>query len=474
MKTIVTFEGQKNTIQGECKPREAMEILGLNTKEWKVVKKEINDKAVTYALERVRSLTMVETHTTEEPAAAAVETDTNSQEIGNEEDIENDYEAETEVPDSITAQPVLDTDTPATPIAKGTITIPRDELQAVLGVVCDIVQKTGLIPTLAAVKMESSPEEGLTLSATDLERSFVVNIPCEGDALAFLVDAKLLASEVKALHADIQDVVLTVENDTKGRFGLKDTVVDINSRACLPVTHVEDFPEIKPVEGLTATLGTDMRKALKAVLPAVSTNESRYILTGVYIDLPAGKVVGTDGFRLHVSDIGKFDTEPMVIPARSASLMLKYGASDLVVSEKQVASTLMGGNFTTRLIEGQFPKYAEIFPDLSNYDTVAFKSMEFFNLVPGILPVSEGSAVTMTINGRIDIEATSENGAYQWHVPAESSLPEGKAVSMRINCKYLMDAIKAYADNETITIAFPETYGPIAINGKALVMPIKH
>ena len=36
-----------------------------------------------------------------------------------------------------------------------------------------------------------------------------------------------------------------------------------------------------------------------------------------------------------------------------------------------------------------------------------------------------------------------------------------------------MDAIKAYADSETITMTFPETYGAITINEKAVIMPIK-
>ena len=59
MKTIVLYEGQKNTIQGECKPREAMEILGLNPKEWKVTAKDITGKAWTYTIVRVSSLVPV-------------------------------------------------------------------------------------------------------------------------------------------------------------------------------------------------------------------------------------------------------------------------------------------------------------------------------------------------------------------------------------------------------------------------------
>ena len=56
MKTIIQYEGQKTTIQGKSSPREAMEICGLDSKEWKVASKEVTDKAALYILERIRPL----------------------------------------------------------------------------------------------------------------------------------------------------------------------------------------------------------------------------------------------------------------------------------------------------------------------------------------------------------------------------------------------------------------------------------
>jgi DNA polymerase III subunit beta len=437
-KTIVKYEGQKNTIQGECKPKEAMEILGLNPKEWKVTGKEITDKALIYVIERARSLALV-------PVSPVAD----------------------EVPlimtDALSGTAFKEPTAPAPTIPTGTITVDREEFQAALQVVCDIVKKGGLMPVLGMVKIEAA-EETLTLSATDLEMSYVVTIPGpSSSATAFLVDADMLYKEVKALKA-VEDVVISVNTDS----------VQVNSRCVLNASVIDDFPVIETVEGVTATV-KNLKQVLTQVLPAVSEDESRYILTGVCFDLNKGNLIGTDGFRLHKADVEKKDLARFVVPKRAAVLLSKYEADTVTVSEKRLSSHLAGGTFTTRLIEGDFPDTSAIWPDVSVYHTVRFRAKEFLDLVAGILPIAEGGKIDVTINGRIDIDAKSTGGdTYNWYIAADSTHKEkDEATRITINVRYLVDAIRAYGTSKDIDMAFPSGYGAIVVNEQALIMPIR-
>lgn len=430
MKTVLRIEGMgRQVFEGDCSVKEAMNLAGLNRSEWKVEKTKESVTKVEYTL------------TTKIIAPVAAPQDSG--------EIEEETDGQS-----------LESIAPASQM-EFTITIPRDELQAVLQVIIDIIPKQMMNPALAMVKIVSA-EESITLSATDLERSFSVSIPATGTQAAFLVDASLLAREVKALHKDIEDVVLTASGD----------MVHINDRCALHLSDVEEFPELPEVTGEAVTI-SNLTAALRAVLPAVNLDQARYTLTGVYFDFARGKLVATDGIRLHMETIAAVDMKACLVPRPAAVMLHKYQATEIIISEKHLSAALMGGTFTARFMEGKFPDYAGIVEGIRNEHTAKFQADEFLALVPGVLPVSESSAIDMTINGRIDIDAESSAGSYKWHVPATSNLTDGTVKHIRINCKYIMDAIKAYADSETITMTFPEAYGAITINEKAVIMPIK-
>jgi DNA polymerase III beta subunit len=462
MKTIIIMEGQKNTIQGECKPREAMEILGLNPKEWKVMARNISDKSVTYTIEHLPSPALVTDHravpvekvTTEATSAHNI---TKTQEKTN---VPHKQEENITGIDTVKGEP-LTGEGNTLAITTSTISVYREEFQIILQVACDIAAKKALLPILSMVKIDCA-KETLTVTATDLELSYTASIPASfTDETKFLVDADVLYKEGKALSDTVDDVVITVKTDS----------IQINDRCTLCASVTDDFPTIEDVEGLDVSI-PNLKAALASVLPAVSTDETRFMLTGVCFDLSAGHLIATDGFRLHRAEVEKADISSFVVPKRAAALLTRYGADTMIVNGKKISSCLMGGIFTSRIIEGIYPEYQNVWPDVSAYHKVSFKASEFLELIPGVLPVSDNSTIDMTINGRIDIEANSASGSYKWHVPAEGTL-SGSSKLITINCRFLVDAIKAYASSETIDIAFPSGYGAIVVNEQALIMPIR-
>lgn len=470
MKTVLRIEGIGTEVyEGNCSIKEAMSLAGLVRSEWNIEKTKESKTKTEYVLTRKQQETEPETgkvlylpsSNENEPGSPEPE---RCEDPGEKIESATPQEwAKEQTPEASSIQPDLIGESPAT-IPSGKLTVDREEFLSALQVVCDITAKKDLMPVLGTVKVEATTES-ITITATDLELSYITTIPAElenNSETAFLVDAGILYKEVKALGKSTEEVVITVNAES----------VQINGRCVLPASLTQDFPEVEGIDGTQIPV-KDLKAALTCVLPAVSTDEARYILTGVCFDLGLGCLVGTDGFRLHRAAVDKADVAPFVLPKRAAGILAKYGTESITVTETRLSASLVGGTFTARLIEGKFPDYNGIWPDISQYNKVTFRAEEFFDLLPGVLPVSDGAKINITINGRIDIEAESVTGSYKWYVPAESTLTDGSK-SITINSKFLVDAIRAYAASEEIEIAFPSDYAPIVVNKEALIMPIRY
>lgn len=462
MKTVLRIEGIGTEVyEGNCSIREAMSLAELVRSEWNVEKTKESATKMEYTLTRRQEVARPEPGKVcylprpeeNKPAYSVPEA---HEEAGD--TIESASSQEHRVAE---ATAVDDEAEPTIP--SGEITMYREEFLSALQVVCDITARKALMPVLGTVKIEATPTN-VTITATDLELSYVTKFPAvleNSNATAFLVDAGILYKEVKALGKSVEDVVITVNHNS----------IQINGRCVLPTSLTDDFPEVPRIEGTQIPI-KNLTSALACVLPAVSTDEARYILTGVCFDLSAGCLIGTDGFRLHRATVDKTEISRFVLPKRAASILAKYGADSVTVTETRLSSPLVGGTFTARLIEGNYPDHTGIWPDTGAYNRVHFKAKEFLDLLPGVLPVSDDAKIDMTINGRIDIEAESVTGSYKWFVPAESTLTR-ESQTITINSKYLVDAIRAYASSEEIEIAFPSGYAAIVVNEQALIMPIR-
>jgi DNA polymerase-3 subunit beta len=464
MKTIVKFEGQKNTIQGECRPKEAMEILGLNPKEWKVTSKEITEKEAVYTIERRVPFYVVPKTETENTEPALEKTpDEEPLQADSENNEPSPEKTEAPVPEPQRETTKLQTESipPAPPVR---LHVNRAALAECLDICGMITTRPALMPILGDVHIQSLNEETIRISATDLEVSYAKDISGKTDApLDACIPCKVLLSEIKALPDNIESLEL-IYHENK---------LSVNGRCTLFCGDPEEFPEIYPVKNEIAAMKIDnLQDALKAVMPAISRDEARYSLTGARIDASRNKVIGTDGCRLHIEDIESDVPGPAVtVPFRTVSLLVKYGTDGLVIigeDEKEASFAVNGGNLKTRLISGTFPDYENVWPD--NSIKASFKTADILKLIQGAFPLSDTTGVSLTFNG--DLEITSESkgtGLYQWKIPCDTTGVQG---SMTVNFApdFLVDAFKSYPAEVTV-IEMPETYGACVINKKAVVMP---
>jgi DNA polymerase-3 subunit beta len=371
--------------------------------------------------------------------------------------------AESETEHIIIVEPLtgarLDTPAKEEPFEPVLVKLSVKEMLAALRVVVDITDQKGIMPILGSVKIASASTETV-ISATNLERSWQRTVTSTGGDVVRCVPARVLFAEIKALPADTVDLELLFKAHT----------VSVNGRCDIATQDAEEFPELNLPSGDMFFIG-NLVNALKRVMPAVSTDETRYALTGVYFDFKDSKLIGTDGHRLHIEDIELEGhvLEPAIVPLASAKIIAKHG-SDAVrwVDERHLCFPLGGGVFSTRVIEGAYPDWKTVVPNPEN--VITFNPDEFLKIVEGA-NVIDNQRIALTVNGNLSIESEGCAGAYKWQIPCGAVL-KSKLSPICFNPKYLTDAIKAFP-MDRVTLQAPEGYGACLLNEKAVVMPIR-
>jgi DNA polymerase-3 subunit beta len=252
------------------------------------------------------------------------------------------------------------------------LTAERDALLSAVERAARVIERRNTIPVLATMKVVA--EKGrLVLTGTDLDMEVTTTCPAEvaqaGGAAMPLTAVEFL----KKLPAGAQ-VEITSE---KGRATLKAG----RSRATLNTLDVEDFPELPAVAGEAAEFplaASSLAAMIDRVSFAISTEETRYYLNGIYLhgaaceDGPLLRAVATDGHRLALHNIlapeGASPMPGVIVPRKAvaeiARLIKPLGDEKVTLRVSPTRLSLTAGVTTlaTKLIDGTFPDYDRVIP----------------------------------------------------------------------------------------------------------------
>jgi DNA polymerase-3 subunit beta len=375
-------------------------------------------------------------------------------------------DSKTPIPEPSIPEPIKKAEKKA--IAKElNLTFDRKALEPALLIAKDFMGKGGAMPILNSINLKA--EHGnCTLTVSDLETSWKAIIKCGGDNINICVPLDLITKEIRALHPEIETVELKFEEDT----------VKVNGRCEMYTIKGEEFPSFpEPENPFEVTIDEFIQKS-KRVLVAAGESDTRYTLNSIYVDLEKGNIVGTDGHRLHIEPIAtkKKDGRKLIIPRKPASLIVKHCTdTSFLIGTAHVQFNLGGGTMVTRLLDGNYPDYENVIPKEIPLK-VTFSATELLRVLSGAVPVSSGNkGVRLTINGKIEVEATNPGlGSYKWHLPCTSEgVEEGFMVSL--NADYLGDAVRTFTtkENDTVVMEMSESLSPCLINSRAVVMPMR-
>src|SRR5690606_11184886 len=251
------------------------------------------------------------------------------------------------------------------------------------------------IPILTGIKIDAS-YDGVTLTGSDSDISIKSFIPKEEEDTelveiietgSIVLQARFFSEIVRKLPDTI--VEIHVEDQYKTIIHSGNAEFDIHG------LDAEEYPRLPQIEEENSfTIQTDLLKTLiKQTVFAVSTSETRPILTGVHWTIENNQLtaVATDSHRLALkkayleNHAGNNATYSIVIPGKSLNELIKVlddtnEPIQFVITENQILFKTRHLLFFSRLLEGKYPDTSKLIPD-SSKTTVHLNTKEFLEAV---------------------------------------------------------------------------------------------
>lgn len=253
------------------------------------------------------------------------------------------------------------------------LTLPRDALLGVVAAVSRIVETRNTIPILANLRLTAGSGV-LTAVGTDLDIEARASCLAEG-ALDATVPAKLL-HDILRKTPEGAEVSLQPEAD-----GSRIVVRAGRSRFTLQAMDSKDFPDLSDVETGDGdhVPAADLARAFEACAFAISTEETRYYLNGIYLHAVADgagtvlRAAATDGHRLARFDMpcpaGLAGMPGVIVPRKTVHEMLrdlKAAGKDetvtIAVSPLRLRYASPRLALASKLIDGTYPDYTRVIP----------------------------------------------------------------------------------------------------------------
>lgn len=327
------------------------------------------------------------------------------------------------------------------------------------------------VPVLAGVLIEANDEGSLTLSAFDYEVSAKVTVPADvSESGEVLVLGRLLADISRNLPGKPIDVATD---------GSKVNVVCGSSRFSLREMPVSDYPTLPSAPEASGTVAGDVfTQAVAQVSIAADRGDTLPILTGVRMEIDGDKMtlLATDRYRLAMRELtwspGTSDASHVaLIPARQLSDTAKaLGASGSIELELGGGGDGLIGfeagqrRTTTRLLDGEYPKVASIFP--TSVDTEAvIDTAALEEAVKRVALVAERNTPVLLkfTDGQVAIEAGTGDDA-QASEAVEASLT-GPEIQIAFNPQFLLDGLHAVGTPFS-RLSFTQPSRPAVLTGQ--------
>lgn len=330
------------------------------------------------------------------------------------------------------------------------------------------------VPVLAGVMLEARDDGTLTLSAFDYEVSARVSVAAEvSEAGAVLVSGRLLADISRNLPAQPVDV------------STQDSKVSVtcgSSRFTLLTMPVEDYPALPTMPESSGTVAGDVfTLAVAQVTTAAGRDDTLPILTGVRVEIEGSQItlLSTDRYRLAMRTLAwspaNTDASTVaLVPARTlADTARALGASatvQLALGRTGTGDGLIGfeagaRRTTSRLLDGEYPKVAAIFPTSSDV-TATIETAALIEAVKRVSLVAErNTPVRLRFGqGSMIIEAGQGEDA-QASEQIETTM-DGEDLEIAFNPGYLLDGLNAL-HQPYARLAFTQPTKPALLTGQA-------
>ena len=315
----------------------------------------------------------------------------------------------------------------------------------------EIIASKNVISILSNIYLEAE-NDSLTIKATDLKVNFETKLPVTvlepgpatvfGDKFLGIIGS-VPEGEMEFEYNDNKVKIKT--NVKKANFQLKSMASEKYPE--FPVSKAEYF-EI-PVK--------DFKEMINQTVFAISDDETRYFMNGVYMEKAENKLimVATDGRRLahaekEINGINDFPS--VIIPPKILNIIVKRsgdeGNIELSVTDKIMYVRFGSYNFSSILLEGQFPNYRKVIPE-EQTNSLSVNRIEMLDALRRVSLLVEQKSHRVYIGLKSGImEIYSEEGEIG---EAKEEIPckyEGEEISLAFNYRYIEEPFKVMNSDE--------------------------
>src|SRR4051812_27091428 len=331
----------------------------------------------------------------------------------------------------------------------------RDALFAQLQTVTRAASTRSAVQALSGVQLRA--EGGaIELRATDMDIG--LRVPLEGEVArdgSVVLPARLIVDVVRAMPGDEVSLELRpVEQDVE--------ILGGSASFYIRTLRLEDFPPFPETDGDHVEVpGEAFVATVSKVARSASRDETRPVLTGILVSATAEdlRMVATDSYRLSVKETklesplsGSFEAN---VPARALQELTRIvqheNAESLSVSVRanQVVFAAGGVVLSSRLIDGQFPNYRQLLPDVYEHD-LQLAGTEITEVVRRISLLAQKNAPLRLAftEGELTVSArTPDVGEARETIPVPFA---GEPLEIGFNPEFLRDGLEAVESGDVL------------------------
>lgn len=332
-----------------------------------------------------------------------------------------------------------------------TFTAHAAALKRALAFASQVTKRRASVPILGMVRIDVA-DTTVTITGTDLDVECEATLPAtefektgplgKHRRFSFTIDPKMLRSMLRWASGEVtisrEDDLITIKAD-----GVATKVRD--------VYPVSDWPALPMGEAFglpIAVTGAGLRKALRATVPAISTDPTLYHLNGVFLedDVSGLRAVATDGYHLAIYDTHEgWGLPDMTLPSKAARILLKAlplqsnGAVRVTAtrrSAEEVPRLQIKGDdwiIRTKSIDGKFPDYTCVIPTAHDNISVTIGAAQLRRF-----PATLRSAAPVKIHGDAGMMSTIMSSTTTLDTNIEVPI-QGHGEAFGVNIKYLKD-----------------------------------
>jgi len=333
-----------------------------------------------------------------------------------------------------------------------------------------------LLPVLSCARL-SAGDGTLRVETTNMEQRLSIEIDAEVETPGVVV---LSVDRLSAVLQCATGAEIGIAVDKKHTA----TVTSEGRQARILGLAEDEFPPDLDVKGKTRDMDSvpDLGRRLKQLLPAISNDESRYVLLGVYFHERESSLsmVATNGRRLHLVDTGSPAPQGLsaIVPTIGvrALMTLADGGEDVTARFAENVATFTSARRTrvTKLIDGNFPNYRQVIPEDVAL-AVEVPLAECLEAIAAAAVFAEDTKGVRIESGREGVRLSCKR-ADVGDASASIAAPQKREVTITLDHEYLTQATSA-AGGASLRIEMTrDGLSPVVIREDgflAVVMPMR-